>query len=137
MIKSNIIKEFHCDIEKIWEFVTDNKKNHWRSDLLKIEIIDDLHFIEYSKKNFPTYFTITTKKKCKEYQIEFENTNLKGKWIGIFKEKANGKIELNFTENIETNNILIKILAKPYLKKQQKRYLKDLEKIINKEKNHD
>ncbi len=61
-----------------------------------------------------------------------ENTNIKGKWIGIFKELSNGNIELDFTEEIETNNIIMKLLAKPYLKNQQKRYFKDLEKEINK-----
>ncbi len=132
MIKSNIKKEFNCDIEKIWNIVTDNNNYFWRSDLSKIEIVDDNHFIEYTKNNYPTYFTITSKKKCKEYKFDMENTNIKGKWIGLFKELSNGKIELDFTEEIEANNFIMKLLAKPYLKSQQKKYLKDLEKELNK-----
>ena len=124
-------KQFSCDRNKLWDIITDNSNYKWRSDLSKIEIIDDTHFVEYTKNNFPTYFTITSKEKLKEYKFDLENTNLKGKWIGIFKELPNGNIELDFTEEIEVNNFIMKIFAKSYLKSQQKRYMKDLERALN------
>ena len=115
MIKSNIKKEFNCDIEKLWNIITDNTNYTWRSDLSKIEIIDDKHF----------------KEKLEEYKFDIENTKINGKWIGIFKKLDNGNVLLDFTEEIETNNFVMKVLAKPYLKSQQKRYMKDLEKELN------
>jgi len=130
MIKSNIKKEFNCDIEKLWKIITDNTEYAWRSDLSKIEITDDTHFIEYAKNNYPTYFTITSKEYLKEYKFDIENTNIKGKWTGIFKKLENGNVLLDFTEEIETNNFIMKLLAKPYLKSQQKRYMRDLELSI-------
>ena len=130
--KSNIKKQFSCDKNKLWDIITDNSNYKWRTDLLKIEIKDETHFIEYTTNNFPTYFTITAKEKLKEYKFDLENTNLKGKWIGIFKELPNGNIELDFTEEIEVKNFIMKLLAKPYLKSQQKKYMKDLEKELNK-----
>lgn len=133
MIQSNIKKQFSCDRNKLWDIITDNSNYEWRSDLSKIEIIDDTHFVEYTKNNFPTYFTITSKEKLKEYKFDLENTNLKGKWIGIFKELPNGNIELDFTEEIEVNNFIMKIFAKSYLKSQQKRYMRDLERALNKQ----
>ena len=132
MIKSNIKKQFSCDKNKLWDIITDNSNYKWRTDLLKIEITYETHFIEYTTKNFPTYFTITAKEKLKEYKFDLENTNLKGKWVGIFKELPNGNIELDFTEEIEVKNFIMKLLAKPYLKNQQKKYMKDLEKELNK-----
>lgn len=132
MIISNIKKEFNCTIETIWNIVTNNNNYSWRSDLSKIEIVDEKHFIEYTKDNFPTYFTITSMQKFREYKFDIENKNLKGKWIGLFKELPNGKVELDFTEEIQTNNFIMKLLAKQYLKSQQKRYFKDLENEINK-----
>ena len=131
IIQSNIKKQFSCDRNKLWDIITDNSNYVWRSDLSKIEIIDDTHFVEYTKNNFPTYFTITSKEKLKEYKFDLENTNLKGKWIGIFKELPNGNIELDFTEEIEVNNFIMKIFAKSYLKSQQKRYMRDLERALN------
>lgn len=132
MVKSIIKKQFHCDKDKLWDVITDNYNYSWRSDLSKIDIIDKKHFIEYGKNNFPTYFTITAKEKLKEYKFNLENANLKGKWIGIFKELPNGNIELDFTEEIEVKNFIMKLLAKFYLKSQQKKYMKDLEKELNK-----
>ena len=132
MIRSNIKKQFSCDKNKLWDIITDNSNYKWRTDILKIEITDETHFIEYTTNNFPTYFTITAKEKLKEYKFDLENTNLKGKWIGIFKELPNGNIELDFTEEIEVKNFIMKLLAKPYLKSQQKKYMKDLEKELNK-----
>ena len=131
MIQSNIKKQFSCDRNKLWDIITDNSNYVWRSDLSKIEIIDDTHFVEYTKNNFPTYFTITSKEKLKEYKFDLENTNLKGKWIGIFKELPNGNIKLDFTEEIEVNSFIMKLLAKSYLKSQQKRYMRDLERALN------
>ncbi len=61
LVKSNIKRSFNCDIEKIWNIITDNRNYYWRSDLSKIDIIDDTHFIEYTKDNFLTYFTIASK----------------------------------------------------------------------------
>lgn len=131
MVKSNVKKEFPCDIEKLWDIITDNTKYSWRSDLSKIEIVDDKHFIEYAKNKYPTYFTITSKINLEEYKFDIENTNIKGKWIGIFKKLDNGKVLLDFTEEIETNHFIMKLLAKPYLKSQQRRYMKDLEKEVS------
>ena len=132
MIQSNIKKQFSCDRNKLWDIITNNSNYKWRTDLSKIEIIDENHFIEYTKNNFPTYFTITAKEKLKEYKFDLENANLKGRWIGTFKELPNGQIELDFTEEIEVNSLIMKLLAKPYLKSQQKRYMRDLEKELNK-----
>ena len=132
MIKSNIKKQFSCDKNKLWDIITDNSNYKWRTDLSKIEIIDEIHFIEYTKNKFPTYFTITAKEKLREYKFDLENANLKGRWIGTFKELPNGQIELDFTEEIEVNSLIMKLLAKPYLKSQQKRYMRDLKKELNK-----
>lgn len=133
MVQSNIKKEFNYDIKKVWNIVTDNNNYSWRSDLSKIEIVNNQEFIEYDKNNFPTHFTITKKDYLKEYRFTIKNTNIEGTWIGIFKELPNNKVEIDFTEKIETHNLLMKLLAKPYLKSMQKRYIKDLEKELNKQ----
>ena len=133
MIRSNIKKQFYCDKNLLWNIITDNSDYRWRSDLSKIEVVDNEHFIEYTKNGFPTYFTITAKEKLKEYKFDLENSNLKGKWIGIFNELSDGSVELNFTEEIEVKNFILRLMAKVYLKGQQKRYINDLEKELEKQ----
>ena len=39
---------------------------------------------------------------------------------------------MTFIEEIEVNNFIMKIFAKSYLKRQQKRYMSDLEIKLNK-----
>jgi len=125
-------KEFCCDGDKLWQVITDNQNYAWRSDLSRIEVMDDMHFVEYTKKNYPTYFTITSKEYLKEYRFHMENTNMKGEWIGKFETLGNGYILLDFTEEVEVKHFIMKLLVKPYLKSQQKRYIKDLEKELMK-----
>ncbi len=125
MIQANMKKIFHCDVTLLWNIITDNTNYAWRSDLSKLEIIDETHFIEYAENQFPTRFTITLKKPFTEYRFALENKNIKGNWIGIFKEQDDGSVLLDFTETIETDRFIMKLLAKPYIKRQQK-YMKDL-----------
>ena len=132
VIKSKIKKQFKCNKNKLWNIITDNNNYSWRTDLSKIEIIDETHFIEYAKNNYPTYFTITSKEEIKEYRFDIENTNIKGKWTGLFKDISKDTIELDFTEEVEVNNFIMKLLAKTYFKVNQNRYMKDLEKELNK-----
>jgi len=132
MIKSNIKASFECDIEKVWDIITNNNEYSWRSDIDRIEIVDDNNFIEYTKDNFPTNFKITKKDNLKRYEFDIENKNIRGHWIGIFFKKENGETQIDFTEEIEVNNVIMRLLAKSYLKRQQERYIEDLRKIIKK-----
>lgn len=49
-----------------------------------------------------------------------------------FTELNNGNLLLDFTEEIEVKKKMLKLFVRPYLKKQQKRYMKDPEKELNK-----
>lgn len=74
-------------------------------------------------------------RKAKRYAViavnnNIKNVNIKGSWTGLFKELPNGNIELSFTEEIEAGNFFMKLFAKPCLKAQQKRYMRDLENRI-------
>ena len=59
MTTSNIKARIPCDIHKVWEVVTDVEHYTWRSDLSRTEVINDKQFIEYTKEDYPTTFTIT------------------------------------------------------------------------------
>ena len=132
MIKSSAKATFNYNIEKIWNIVTNNKEYSWRSDLSKIDIIDDNNFIEYTKDGFPTDFRIIKKEYLKTYEFNLVNKNLKGHWSGIFKKIDEEITQIYFIVEVDVNNFLIRLLAKPYLIKQQSRYIKDLRKKLEK-----
>ena len=105
MVRANIKKVFYCDKDRLWDIIINNYNYSWRSDISKIEVIDEEHFIEYTKNNYPTKFTITSKIKLEKYEFDLENSNIKGKWTGLFREVSDGKIELDFTEEIEVKTL--------------------------------
>ena len=137
MIRANIKKVFNCEPEKLWNIVTDNIHYSWRSDISKIEVVNDVEFIEYSSNEYPTYFTITSSHKLERYSFNLNNSNIRGRWTGLFKVLDDSTVEIDFTEEIEVNNFIMKLFAKSYLKKQQRLYIKDLERVLNREQAHD
>ena len=129
MAISNIKLSLPCDIQNVWEAVTSLEDCAWRSDLGKIEIVNENQFIEYTKDGYATTFTITEKEPCKRYEFDIENGNMQGHWTGIFTKKGNST-ELDFTEDVTAKKLFMKPFVKGYLKKQQQLYVSDLKKFL-------
>lgn len=99
MAVSNIKATFQSDIQRVWEVVTSLKNYSWRSDLSKIEIINENQFVEYTKEGYATTFTITVKEPYKRWEFDIENDHIKGHWTGVFSQK-DGLAEIDFTEDV-------------------------------------
>ena len=129
MAIANITATFNCDIQKVWEVVTSLENYAWRSDLSKIEIINENQFVEYTTDGYATTFTITTTEPCKRWEFDMENDNMKGHWSGVFTPNG-GKTIIDFTEDVTAKKALMKPFVKMYLKKQQSMYVADLKKAL-------
>lgn len=129
MAVSNVKAVFQSDIQRVWEVVTSLKDYAWRSDLSKIEILNENQFIEYTKEGYPTTFTITRTEPCKRWEFDMENSNMKGHWTGIFAEK-DGNTEIDFTEEVTAKKVIMKPFVKAFLKKQQELYVADLRNAL-------
>lgn len=132
MAISNITAVFQHDIQKVWETVTSLENYAWRSDLSKIEILNETQFIEYTKEGYATTFTITAVDPYKRWEFEMENDNMKGHWSGIFTQKGD-KTEIDFTEDVVAKKVFMKPFVKAFLKKQQALYISDLKKALRNE----
>lgn len=130
MTVSNIKATFQTDIQKVWEIVTSLEEYSWRGDLNRIEILNEKQFVEYTKEGYATAFTITAAEPYKRWEFDMENDNMKGHWTGIFIQKGE-QTEVDFTEDVTAKKIIMKPFIKAYLKKQQARYLSDLEKALS------
>ncbi len=84
MKKSTIIATFTSDIEDVWRIVTDNNVYDWRSDLSKIEVINETKFYEISQEGYRTEFEITDKNSPQYYAFNLNNKNMSEKWYGKF-----------------------------------------------------
>lgn len=130
MAVSTIKAAFKSSIQKTWETVTSLEEYAWRSDLSKIEIVDENHFIEYTKEGYATNFTVTAKEPYKHWEFDMENDNVKGHWIGVFTQKGE-ETEIDFTEDVTAKKFFMKPFVKVYLKKQQAQYISDLQKVLS------
>ncbi|WP_289688017.1 MULTISPECIES: hypothetical protein [Helicobacter] len=91
MTKSHINQIINHYIKDVFNRVADFQNYHWRSDIMNIEILDNTHFIEYSKSGHKTFFEITLLENCKMIQLYLENKNIKRYFIGNFKTIDNDK----------------------------------------------
>lgn len=129
MAISNVKAVFQNNIQDVWDIVTSLENYQWRSDLSKIEIINEKMFIEYTKDGYDTTFTVTVSEPYKRWEFNMENSNMKGHWTGVFTEK-NGQTEIDFTENVTAKKLIMKPFLKAFLKKQQQLYISDLRKAL-------
>ncbi len=131
MAVSTIKVSFNCNIGRVWEIVTSLTDYSWRSDLDKIEIIDDKRFIEYSKDGFATTFTVTAKEQYRRWEFNLDNKNISGHWIGIFTSNGDKQTTIEFTEVVTAKKFFMKPLLKAFLKKQQAQYAEDLKRALD------
>ena len=130
MPTSNIKALINSEIHKVWEVILNVEKYKlWRSDISETEIINEKQFIEYTKENYATTFTVTVVEPYKRWEFDIENSNIKGHWIGIFISNGN-QTEIDFTEDIITKKWFMKPFVKSYLKKQQTQFVKDLKDLL-------
>ncbi|MDO5294476.1 MAG: polyketide cyclase [bacterium] len=118
--------------QKLFLIMTNNKEYTWRSDIKKIEEIENgRSFIGYTKKNVPTLYHITKRIPNKEYCFTMENNDFHGKWAGFLQESGQGTT-LTITETIQLKNKWTKPFVKRSIEKWQTSYLNDLTIAINK-----
>ena len=130
MTISNIKDTISSNIHEVWETVL-AVENYcsWRSDLSKTEIINDKKFIEYTKDHYATTFTVTVMELYKRWELDMENSNMKGHWTGIFTSNGNETV-VEFSENVVAKKLFMKPFVKSYLKRQQARFINDLKKKL-------
>lgn len=133
MAVSNIKAVLPCDVKTTWNIVTSLENYEWRSDLSRIEVVNERQFIEYTKDGYATTFTVTACIPPRRWEFDMENSNMKGHWIGVFSEKGN-QTEIDFTEDVIAKKLIMKPFVKGYLKKQQALYVADLRKAVKQEK---
>ncbi len=129
MAISKIKAVFAANIQELWSIVTSLENYQWRSDLSRIEVLNEKQFVEYTKEGFPTTFTITATEIYKRWEFDMENSNMRGHWIGTFCE-IDGHTEIVFTEEVTAKKWFMKPFVKLFLKKQQNQYIADLKKAL-------
>ena len=128
---ATIQARFDCKIEDVWRAVTCVALYpEWRSDVVKVVIVDDVTFEEYAKSGFVTRFFATRQERCNFWEFDIDNANIKGRRTGQFLVE-NGHTRVIFTEKVEAKKFFLHPFLRGYLKRQQSKFVADLEKFLN------
>ena len=120
---------FPCSVEKVWYTVTDLSSTDWRSDLKRVEVLDEIHFVEHTKSGYATNFTVIVCDPHRYWAFTMENGNMSGSWEGHFEE-ASGGSRLVCIETVNAKHWWMRPFVSGYLKRQQKLYLEDLRREL-------
>lgn len=135
MTTSNITVTIPCDIHKVWETISAVETySTWRSDVSKTEVIDEKQFIEYTKDGYETAFTVTVAVPYSQWELEMENSHIKGRWTVAFESKGD-ETELDITACASAKGLSFRpvgqsVFERTYLKKGLERFEKDLKKLL-------
>ena len=129
MAVSQVTVQFPCPVERVWQTMTDLAHTSWRSDLAVVDVLDETHFVERTRNGYTTNFTIVVWEPPRRWVFEMENENMSGTWEGRF-EVSDGGTWLTCTETVNAKRWWMRPFVPSYLKRQQKRYLDDLEKEL-------
>lgn len=125
---------FPFDIKNVWDIITNNEDYAWRSDLSKIEILNDGNsWVEYNTNGSSINFSILKKDYLKEYNFSMENNIFTGQFSSTYKKDIDGNTVVEFVESISIKNPIIRSLSYLFfnIKKFQNIYINDLKKKIN------
>ena len=131
MPTSKVTVHFSCPVERVWQVVTDLSNTTWRSDLARAEVLDESHFVEHTKSGYATNFTVTACEPLQRWAFTMENGNMSGSWEGIFEIAEDG-IRLHCTETVNAKRWWMRPFAPGYLRRQQRLYLDDLRRELQK-----
>ena len=131
MAASKVTVSLPCPVERVWQTVTDLSHTAWRSDLARVEVLDETHFVEHTPSGYATNFTVTACEPLCRWAFTMENGNMSGSWEGIF-QAAEGGTRLHCTETVSAKRWWMRPFVPGYLKRQQRLYLDDLRKELQK-----
>ena len=131
MATSKVTVSLPCPVERVWQTVTDLSHTAWRSDLARVEVLDEPHFVEHTQSGYATNFTVTACEPLCRWAFTMENGNMSGSWEGIF-QAAEGGTRLHCTETVSAKRWWMRPFVPGYLKRQQRLYLDDLRKELQK-----
>ena len=130
MTVSNLKSVLPGDVHKAWSVVTTaSKYPRWRTDLSRVQILGPEAFLEYTADGYVTKFTIIRAKPGQLWELEMDNNNLHGRWVGRLRQRGLATV-VDFTEYVSVKKVWMKPFVKGYLKKQQAQFITDLRRAI-------
>lgn len=129
MAVSQISVVLPAKVEQVWSVVTNLDDWDWRSDIREIRVLGGQQFVEITPEGFSTTFTVAEESPCRLWAFDMENDRMAGRWTGVFTPRGD-ETEITFTEDVRAKSFWLRPFVRGYLKKQQARYVADLQKAL-------
>lgn len=124
---------FKSPRDKIYQVVTDvSSQTKWRSDVLRIEVIDPDTWTEVPRKGVPITFKVRRKVQGQHFEIQIvEPEAFNGYWVGTFEQTPTGS-KVVFKEVITVEKPLLRVMSLVFvdLGKAMDVYMADLKKEL-------
>ena len=99
--------------------------------MAQVEVLDETHFVEHAKSGYATNFSVTACEPLRRWSFAMENGNMSGSWEGIFETAEDGT-RLHCTETFNAKRWWMRPFVPGYLRHQQRLYLDDLRRELQK-----
>ena len=136
MTTSNRKIHIPCDIYKVWETVLAVEDYHiWQRNVSRTEVVNENQFIVYTRDGYTTRFTVTMAEPCRRWELDVENSHIKGHWTFVFTPKG-GETEIDVTSSATAKQLFMRpvgksVFEKMYLKKEQTQFVTDLKNVLD------
>ena len=116
-------------VADVWGRVAVDRTQAWRSDLARVEVIDDQRWIEHPRSGPPVRFAAVRVEAPRRFVVAFEGSGFRGTWDGSFVEEA-GATVLRFSEEVDVENPFMRVVARLFFgpDRAMARYRADLER---------
>jgi hypothetical protein len=112
-------------LQKVWDTVIGVNKYGWRSNVLRIIVLNDSCFEEYDTEELTTRFEITDYEKNASLDLEFENAEWLGHCTMLFEEEDDYTI-LEVILEARSRKLTLAPILKKTMEKRMEQYLADL-----------
>lgn len=119
--------QFKSNVQKVFKAVTNMHDYSWRSDLIKIEQINNNQYIEYNHKKIATTINVTEYLKDAQFEYDVKNDYYCGHWCGQFVRLKDGGCIMYLIFYFEVTSLLGKFVN---VKKFEENYINDLKKKL-------
>ncbi len=112
-------------LQKVWDTVIGVNKYGWRSNVLRIVVLNDSCFEEYDTEELITRFEITDYEKNASLDLEFENAEWFGHCTMLFEEEDDYTV-LEVILETRSRKLTLAPILKKTMEKRMEQYLADL-----------
>ncbi|MDE6625565.1 MAG: polyketide cyclase [Lachnospiraceae bacterium] len=129
MAVSNLRVMFPFPVETMWDLITSREDYSWRSNLNRIEILNENQFVEYTKEGDVTTVTVREEMKYRKWELDMENKDINGRWTCMLYSWGDST-EICITEEINPKKLYLMPFVPAYLEERRVTYMKDLTRVL-------